>query len=188
MAQQTISANDVLGGIDREIASVEAEYKAALTVAAEQMAGSMTSSMRAVRARAAAVADGPRAGSSSGVLVEEAPPAETPEVDAETAITLHKLETRLDQLKELRDWIKIDPQLAHFASAILTPRAASTPAPSVPTSSTAVTAGVAQGDLAPAAAGRRGIPIALVLVVVLLALAGGWALSLAVPAATLLPH
>lgn len=188
MAQQTMSVNDVLGGIDREIASVEAEYKAALTVAAEHMAGSMTAAMRAVKARAAAGADGPSAGSPSGVLVRDAPSDEAPELDTETAITLHKLETRLDQLKELRDWIKIDPQLAHFVSAIRDSRAPSSFRSPAPIQAASAGAGVSQEAYTSAAAGHRGIPAALAIIVALLALVGGWLLSLAVPAATLLPH
>ncbi len=51
MAQQTTNVNEVLGSIDREIAAVEGEYKAALVVAAEQLSGTPTSVMRAVNMR-----------------------------------------------------------------------------------------------------------------------------------------
>src|SRR5690242_8660018 len=100
MAQQTAYLPEILAGIDRQVGAVEAEYKAALAVAAEglQEAGRRSS-------------DGQGA-ARGGVLVEEAPP----ELEPETAMTLHKLETRLDQLKELRDWLKIDPELAGFVA------------------------------------------------------------------------
>ena len=195
MAQQTTNVNEVLGSIDREIAAVEGEYKAALVVAAEQLSGTATSVMRAVNMRAVNARSAERGsssgvlvaerGSSSGVLVAEAP-TKAPELDPETAMTLHKLETRLDQLKELHAWIKIDPPLARFVEQ-LRPSPANA-APAVAARSAFFDASAAPGDSGALFGARRGVPSALALVLVVLALIAGWLLSLAVPAATLLPH
>jgi hypothetical protein len=181
MAQQTTTVNEVLGGIDREIAAVEGEYKAALAVAAEQLSGTATSAMRAMNAQSAARSA--ERGSPSGVLVAEAP-AEAPELDGEMAMTLHILETRLDQLKELHAWIKIDPQLAHFVEQLRPNPANAAPAMSARSAFAGASATLHETGSRPAT--RRGIPVALALVLVVLALVGGWLLSLAVPAATLL--
>ncbi len=83
----------ILAGIGRQIAAVEADYKAALAVAAEQLQESQ---------RQAAAGQGARA--TSRILVEDA----TAELEPETAMALHKLETRLGQLTELRNWFSHD--------------------------------------------------------------------------------
>lgn len=159
MAQQTTLVGEVLAGIDREIAAVESDYKAALAVAAERLQANERSASAA--------------GTTSVLVEDEAPP----EIEPETAMALHKLETRLDQLKELRAWIKVDPDLALFV-APLHETAAQRP-------SVATAVGEAASPSAPA---KRGIPVALTLIAVLVALTAGWLLSLIVPVAGLLPH
>ncbi len=109
--QQNTYQPEILAAIGREVAAVETEYKAALVVAAERL-------------QAAQQQVSERSAKSAGRALVAEPPAE---IDSETAVILHKLETRLDQLKELRDWIKIDPQLARFAAGLV-----AAPAPSAP--------------------------------------------------------
>lgn len=159
MAQQTTLVGEVLAGIDREIATVESEYKAALAMAAERLqANERTAS----------------ATGTTSVLVEDEAP---PEIEQATAMTLHKLETRLDQLKELRTWIKVDPDLALFVAPLHEPPAQRPPV-----------AAASSEAAPPSLPARRGIPVVLTLIAVLVALAAGWLLSLIVPIAGLLPH
>lgn len=170
MAQQMVYVSTVLGGIDREIGAVEAEYKAALAVAAE--------GLQSAQRRSTAQSGHGAGGGAGGVLVED-PAAE---INPEMAIALHKLETRLDQLKELRAWIKVDPELARFAAPSLDAGTRS-PAP-------ADRALEARAPLPVASepSRRHGIPVALAAIVALLALVAGWLISLALPVAGLLPH
>ncbi len=109
-----------------------------------------------------------------------------PELDPETAMTLHKLETRLDQLKELRAWIKIDPPLARFVEQ-LRPSSSECRACRHRSVSFCWRVRGSRRFRLPFGA-RHGIPTLLALVLVVLALVAGWLLSLALPAATLLPH
>lgn len=161
MTQQNTYQPAILAAIDGEIGAVQTEYKAALATAGAHLQAAQSSSRGALGA------------GGGGVLVEAAP-----ELEPELAVALHKFETRLDQLKELRDWVKIDPELAHFVARLdatrgAAPSSSATPGP----------------DVTPTPAPRRGgVPAALVVVVSILALAIGWLLSIALPAASLLPH
>lgn len=170
---------EILASIDREVAAVQADYKAALGVAAERL-------QEAQRREAQRRPAGPSRGGASGTLVDEAPP----EIEPETAMALHKLETRLDQLKELRTWIKIDPDLARFVVALMDGgrdgRADGRVVPQAQPAVARLEAPTAERE-APAAS-ARGLPLSLVAIVAVLALVAGWLLSLALPAATLLPH
>ncbi len=80
---------------------------------------------------------------------------------------------------EPRNWIKIDPELAHFVVALLDARA----------QSAASSAGVAEpvADAAVPSRSRR-LQLALLAMVAVLALLVGWLLSIALPAAALLPR
>jgi hypothetical protein len=81
-------------------------------------------------------------------------------------MTIHALETRLDQLKDIQQWAKIDPTLLRFAEASPGPLATvSTAAPPRPQA-------------------RRSAVIPLL--VGALALLAGWLLSLVLPATILL--
>jgi hypothetical protein len=156
----------ILASIGRQIAAVEADYKAALTVAAERLQESQ---------RRLAAGQGARA--TSQMLVEDA----TVELDSETAMALHKLESRLDRLTELRDEIKVDPELVHFVVALLDTRAQSA-------ASSAAVAERAPDAVDAAAPRSRRISLMLVTVVAVLALVAGWLLSIVLPAVALLPH
>jgi len=156
----------ILASISHEIAAVEADYKAALTVAAERLQESQQR-----------LAAGQGARATRQMLVEDA----TAELDSETAMTLHKLETRLDQLTDLRDEIKIDPELVHFVVALLDTRAQSAV-------SSAAVAERAPDAVDAAAPRSRRLSLVLLTLVAALALAAGWLLSIVLPAAALLSH
>src|SRR5262249_48012614 len=133
---------------------VEGEYRDALQVAAQDL--------QPTKASAAAV----EGSVASGPLVELSPDA---------AMAIHTLETRLDQLKEIQQWAKVDPRLLRFAERQVNRRAsagASTPQRlSAPIDHTA---------------SRRSALIPILLCA--LALLAGWLLSLALPATILLGH
>jgi hypothetical protein len=164
-AYQPEILSTILASIGQQIAAVEADYKAALAIAAERMQEAQ---------RQAAAGQGALA--TSQILVEDA----TAELDSQTAMALHKLETRLDWLTEVRDEIKIDPELAHFVVALLDPR----------TQSAASSTGRADraANVADAPAPRSRFLLPLLTVVAVVALVAGWLLSLALPAVALLPH
>ena len=136
----------------REIAAVEDEYRDALQAAAQDL--------QPTKAGAAAL----EGSVASGPLIELNPDA---------AMAIHTLETRLDQLKEIQRWAKIDPRLLRFAEGKAnrqTPSTASSPQPP--------SAPVQQ------LASRRSALIPILICV--LALIVGWLLSLALPATILL--
>jgi hypothetical protein len=136
----------------REIAVVEDEYRAALQVAARDL--------YTTKAGAAAV----EGNVASGPLIE---------LDASAAMTIQTLETRLDQLKEIQQWAKIDPQLLRFADGQATRRAAAAP----------ITSQQLDAPAQPSASRRSALtPI----VIGVLALVVGWLLSLVAPATALL--
>ncbi len=163
MAQQNTYQTAILAAIDAEIATVQTEYKAALAAAGARL--------QAAQARSRVAASG----GSSGVLLEEA----SAELEPELAVALHKFETRLDQLKELRDWIKIDPDLAGFVAHLEAGRTtASSPAP----------ASASPSASSASAVHARGVPAAVLVVAALLALVVGWLVSIVLPAASLLPR
>src|SRR6478609_8013008 len=94
MASQAVRRSEINAALAREIAAVEDEYRAALQVAVRDL--------HPTKAGTAAV----EGSVASGPLVELNPDA---------AMTIHTLETRLDQLKEIQQWAKIDPLLLRFA-------------------------------------------------------------------------
>jgi hypothetical protein len=144
--------SEVAAALAHEIAAVEDEYRAALQAAARDL--------QPTKAGTAAL----EGGLASGPLVELAPDA---------AMTIHTLETRLDQLREIQQWAKIDPQVLRFAERV--PKQQNAPA-----SSTPLLSGARVRQEAP----RRS---ALVPVIVgALALVAGWLVSLALPASILL--
>jgi hypothetical protein len=136
----------------REIALVEEEYRAALQAAARDL--------QPTKAGVAAV----EGSVASGPLVE---------LNTDAAMMIHTLETRLDQLKELQQWAKIDPRLLRFADGQVArqrPAAASAPQqPAAPTQQSAPR----RSALLPIAVGA-------------IAFLAGWLLSLALPATALL--
>jgi len=166
MATRTASPPEILAGIDRAISATEAQYKAVLATAAERL----QRAQEAVEQRRVAQAGG-------GVLVDEAPP-ELAEIAPESAVALHRLETRLDQLKELRGWVKIDPELAGFFTA---PSGATPPDGGAAAEAAAPASLTASRPAAPA----RPRPLLPALVAVL-ALLIGWLASALVPAPALL--
>jgi hypothetical protein len=152
MASQTARQSEITAALAREIAAVEDEYRAALQAAARDL--------QPTKAGAAAV----EGSVASGPLVE---------LNRDAAMAIHTLETRLDQLKEIQQWAKIDPRLLRFAEG-QTPRQAPAAPATVPK---------------PAALTQQSSPrrsALLPIVVGALALIAGWLLSLVVPATMLL--
>src|SRR5262245_64699799 len=94
MSSQVRRQSEITAALAREIAAVEGEYRDALQAAARDL--------QPTKAGAAAV----EGSVASGPLVELHP---------EAAMAIHTLETRLDQLKEIQQWAKIDPRLLLFA-------------------------------------------------------------------------
>jgi hypothetical protein len=152
MSSQGTRQSEITAALAREIAAAEGEYRDALQAAARDL--------QPTKAAAAAV----EGGVASGPLVELSPAA---------AMAIHTLETRLDQLKEIQQWAKIDPRLLRFAEG-----KASRAAPT--------TAGSPQPPYAPnqQSASRRSALIPILFCA--LALIMGWLLSLAFPATILL--
>ena len=152
MAPQAARRSEITAALAREIATVEEEYRAALQEAAH--------TLQPTKAGTAAV----EGSVASGPLVE---------LNAEAAMTIPLLETRLDQLKEIQEWAKIDPLLLRFAqrTEVGSPaRAISSPQqPSVPV---------------PQQATRRSL--APLILIAMIALLVGWLISFAVPASILL--
>jgi hypothetical protein len=152
MSSQATRQSGAAVALAREIATVEDEYRDALQAAARDL--------QPTKAGTAAV----EGSVASGPLVE---------LNPEAAMAIHTLETRLDQLKEIQQWAKIDPRLLRFAEGQATRQ---TPA----------TASSPQQPNAPIqqSASRRS---ALTLILICaLALIVGWLLSLALPATVLL--
>jgi hypothetical protein len=114
--------------------------------------------------RAALQAAALEGGVASGPLVELTPDA---------AMTIHTLETRLDQLRELQQWAKIDPVILRFAEHL--PKQQTVPASSAPF--------LSEAPVQQRATRRSAIIPVFVGAVALLA---GWLLSLALPATILL--
>jgi hypothetical protein len=171
MTQQNTYQPAVLAAIDGEISAVQSEYKAALAAVGARLEAAQLRSRDAETSRTDHV---------GRVLVAEA----LPELEPELAIALHKFEARLDQLKELRDWIKIDPELTRFVARC-------TPAQAAASFSAQAFATVPPtGPVSPVTSSprQRGVPVLMVTVVALVALAIGWLISIALPAATLLPR
>jgi len=152
MASQTARQSEITAALAREIAAVEDEYRAALQAAARDL--------QPTKAGAAAV----EGSVASGPLVE---------LNRDAAMTIHTLETRLDQLKEIQQWAKIDPRLLRFAEG-QTPRQT----PAAPANVQKLAALTQQSSP------RRSA--LLPIVVGALALIAGWLLSLVVPATILL--
>ena len=152
MASQTARQSEITAALAREIAAVEDEYRAALQAAARDL--------QPTKAGAAAV----EGSVASGPLVE---------LNRDAAMTIHTLETRLDQLKEIQQWAKIDPRLLRFAEVQASRQALVAPA-------TAAQPGTLTQQSSP----RRSA--LLPIVVGALALIAGWLLSLVVPATILL--
>ena len=152
MSSQATRQSGAAVALAREIAAVEDEYRDALQAAAHDL--------QPTKAGAAAV----EGSVASGPLVELSPDA---------AMAIHTLETRLDQLKEIQQWAKIDPRLLRFAEGQAprhTPATASSPQqPNAPIQQS----------------GSRRSALTLILICAL-ALIVGWLLSLALPAAVLL--
>jgi hypothetical protein len=144
MTSQTTRRTVITAALAREIAAVEDEYRAALQAAARDLQPTKAG-MAAVEGSVA-----------SGPLVE---------LGADAAMTIHTLETRLDQLKEIQQWAKIDPRLLRFAEG--SPDRPAAPAP----------------VMRRTAPRRNPLIFALVGAVALLV---GWLLALAVPATILL--
>jgi hypothetical protein len=150
MSSRATRQSETAAALAREIAAVEDEYRVALQAAARDL--------QTTKAGAAAV----EGSIASGPLIE---------LNADAAMTIQSLETRLDQLKEIQQWAKIDPQLLHFAEGQATRQAPAAPAP----------------RLVPPAqpsASRRSLLAPIVIGA--LALVVGWLLSLVVPATMLL--
>jgi hypothetical protein len=152
MTMQTTHRSEIISALAREIATVEDEYRAALQAAARDL--------QPTKAGAAAV----EGSVASGPLVE---------LDANAAVTIHTLETRLDQLKEIQQWVKIDPRLLRFAEG-----QSSRQAPAAPTTTTQLAVPAQQSTP------RRSAMLPVV--VGALALIAGWLLSLVAPATFLL--
>lgn len=152
MSSQATRQSGAGVALAREIATVEDEYRDALQAAARDL--------QPTKASTAAV----EGSVASGPLVELNPDA---------AMAIHTLETRLDQLKEIQQWAKIDPRLLRFAEGQATrqtPATASSPQqPNAP---------IQQSD-------SRRSALTLILICAL-ALIVGWLLSLALPATVLL--
>lgn len=138
---------DVLDALQAQIAATEQEYKAMLGVAADRL----------------------RASAGGG----EVTTATLEHLDTGTTAGIQALETRLDQLKELRGWMKADPALAAFA--MRAPVAASARSSAQP---------VARSDAAPVATTRGSWPLAGGMLA--LGLLAGWLASLAAPASVML--
>ena len=152
MSSQATRQSGAAVALAREIATVEDEYRDALQAAARDL--------QPTKASTAAV----EGSVASGPLVELNPDA---------AMAIHTLETRLDQLKEIQQWAKIDPRLLRFAEGQATRQ---TPA----------TASSPQQPNAPIQqSGSRRSALTLILICAL-ALIVGWLLSLALPATVLL--
>ena len=152
MSAQVTRASEITAALAREIAAVEGEYRDALQAAAHDLL--------ATKAGAAAV----EGSVASGPLVELNPDA---------AMAIHTLETRLDQLKEIQLWAKVDPRLLRFAEGQANRRTSAGAS-----SSQRVNTPVQQS------ASRRNALIPILLCA--LALFVGWLLSLALPATILL--
>jgi hypothetical protein len=152
MSSQVTRQSEITAALAREIAAVEGEYRDALQAAARDL--------QPTKAGAAAV----EGSVASGPLVELNPDA---------AMVIHTLETRLDQLKEIQQWAKIDPRLLRFAEG-----RANRQAPTTGSSPQLSNAPIQQR------ASRRSLLIPLLICA--LALIVGWMLSLALPATILL--
>ena len=94
MSSQATRQSGAAVALAREIATVEDEYRDALQAAARDL--------QPTKAGTAAV----EGSVASGPLVE---------LNPEAAMAIDTLETRLDQLKEIQQWAKIDPRLLRFA-------------------------------------------------------------------------
>jgi hypothetical protein len=152
MSLHTARQSEIAAALTREIATVEDEYRAALQAAARDL--------QPTKAGTAAL----EGGVASGPLVELAPDA---------AMTIHTLEARLDQLKELQQWAKIDPLILRFAEHL--PKQRTVPGSSAPF--------LSEAPVRQRATRRSAI---IPVFVGALALAAGWLLSLALPATILL--
>ena len=152
MSSQVTRQSEITAALAREIATVEGEYRDALQAAAHDL--------QPTKAGAAAM----EGSVESGPLVE---------LNPEAAMAIHALETRLDQLKEIQQWAKIDPRLLRFAEG-----QANRYSPTTASSLQKATAPVQQS------ASRRSAPIPILMCA--LALIVGWLLSLALPATILL--
>jgi hypothetical protein len=152
MSSQATRQSGAAVALAREIAAVEDEYRDALQAAAHDL--------QPTKAGAAAL----EGSVASGPLVELNPDA---------AMAIHTLETRLDQLKEIQRWAKIDPRLLRFAEGQAnrqTPSTTSSPQP--------------PNTPVQQSASRRSALIPILICA--LALIAGWLLSLALPATFLL--
>jgi hypothetical protein len=160
VASQATRRSEASIALAREIAAVENEYRAALQAAARDL--------QTTKAGAAAV----EGSVASGPLVELSPDA---------AMTIHSLETRLDQLKEIQQWAKVDPRLLRFAEGLTSRQGPGAPgAPGAPRSA---------ASPQPLASPQQGSPrrsALLPIAVGALALIVGWLLSLVLPATILL--
>jgi hypothetical protein len=152
MSSQVTRQSEIAAALAREIAVVEGEYRDALQAAARDL--------QPTKAGAAA-----EAGSvASGPLVQLQP---------EAAMAIHRLDTRLEQLKEIQQWAKLDPRLLRFAEARAMRHAPSTARSPQPPSAPVQQSASRQSALIP-------------VLICALALIVGWLLSLAVPATVLL--
>jgi hypothetical protein len=151
MSSQATRQSGATAALAREIAAVEGEYRDALQAAARDL--------QPTKAGAAAV----EGSVASGPLVELNPAA---------AMELHTLETRLDQLKEIQQWAKIDPRLLRFAEG------------QAARHSLATASSPQQTDAPVQQSASRRSALTLILFCAL-ALTVGWLLSLALPATTL---
>ncbi len=150
MSTRATRQSETTAALAREIAAVEDEYRVALQAAARDL--------QTTKAGAAAV----EGSIASGPLIE---------LNANAAMAIQTLETRLDQLKEIQQWAKIDPQLLRFAEGQVIRQASAASAPQLDAPSQ------------PSATRRSAL---LPIVIGALALVAGWLLSLVVPATTLL--
>jgi hypothetical protein len=130
---------DVLDALQAQIAATEQEYKAMLSVAADRL----------------------RASAGGG----EVTTATLEHLDTGTTAGIQAIETRLDQLKELRGWMKADPTLTAFAMGASAPASA-------------------RSSARPVATTRSPWPLAGGMLA--LGLLAGWLTSLAAPASVML--
>jgi hypothetical protein len=152
MSSQATRQSEISAALAREIAAVEDEYRIALQAAA--------SDLRPTKAGAAAM----EGSVASGPLVE---------LDANATMAIHTLETRLDQLKEIQQWAKIDPRLLRFAEGQPSRRAPATPITATRPNTSARQSTPRRSAMFPVVVGA-------------LALIAGWLLSLVAPATILL--
>ncbi|HEX9068413.1 MAG TPA: hypothetical protein VF807_06560 [Ktedonobacterales bacterium] len=141
------SPADVLDALQAQIAATEQDYKAMLSEAADRL----------------------RASAGGG----EVTTATLEHLDTGITAGIQALETRLDQLKELRGWMKADPTLTTFAMG----------AP-VATSARASAQPAAESGAAPVATTRSPWPLAGGMLA--LGLLVGWLASIAAPASVML--